>query len=166
VNLTSGAIGNSTVDQDILRKYIGGSGLAAKLFFDRVSPDVDPLSGDNILFVMTGPFSGTGIPGGARFSVAAKSPLTNMWGESNCGGNFAAELGSAGYDGIAIAGASDKPVYMLIKDGKAEIKDASDLCGKGTHETTDILSKRHEEGKKARVMSIGQAGENLVKYAA
>lgn len=74
VNLSTGAIGSSTIDKGVLRKFIGGTGLAAKLFFDRVSPDVDPLSGGNILFVMTGPLSGTNMPGGSRFSVCARSP--------------------------------------------------------------------------------------------
>ncbi|NQT48455.1 MAG: aldehyde ferredoxin oxidoreductase, partial [Chloroflexi bacterium] len=164
VDLTTGEIGSSTVDKDVLRKFIGGSGLAAKLFLDRVSPDVDPLSPDNQLFIMTGPLSGNTIPGGARFSVGTKSPLTNMWGESCSGGNFASELRGAGWDGIILQGASSKPVYMVIEDGKVEIKDASDLWGKGNYEVTDILKERHG-GKKAKVLAIGQAGENLVRYA-
>lgn len=165
VNLSKGTIGNSTVDKKILRDYIGGSGLAAKLMFDRVSTNVDPLSPDNTMFLTTGPTSGTSLPGGARFAVCAKSPLTDMWGEANCGGNFAAGLKAAGLDGIVFEGASSKPVYLLIEDGKAEIRDASDLWGKNTHEITDILKERHG-GNKARVISIGQAGENLVKFAA
>ena len=165
VNLTTGAIKTSTVDKETVRKYIGGSGLAAKLMFDRVSPDVDPLSPDNILFVLTGPTSGTNIPGGARFSVCAKSPLTNIWGESNCGGSFANELRSAGWDGIIIEGASDKPVYMVIENDKVEIKDASDLWGKNTHEVTDLLKERHGDRKKGTLASIGVAGENLVRFA-
>ncbi len=166
VDLNTGTIGSSTVDKGVLRQFIGGTGLAAKLFFDRVSPDVDPLSGENILFVTTGPLSGTNIPGGSRFSVCAKSPLTNMWGESGCGGNFAIELRSAGYDGIAVQGASSKPVYMVIEDDKVEIKDASDLWGKDNFEVTDLLEERHGGKKKVKVLAIGRAGENLVKYAA
>jgi len=165
VNVTDGAIGTSTIGKDVLRNYVGGSGLAAKLFFDRVSPNVDPLSPDNQLFITTGPLSGNTLPGGARFSVGTKSPLTNMWGEACCGGNFAAGLRGAGWDGIILQGASSKPVYMVIEDDKVEIKDASDLWGKNGHEVTDILKERHG-GKKARVLLIGQAGENLVKYAA
>lgn len=165
VNLTTGAVGSTCVDQDVLRRFIGGSGLAAQLFFDRVSPDVDPLSAENVLFVTTGPLSGTDMPGGARFSVCAKSPLTNMWGESGCGGNFAAELRSAGYDGIAVEGASNKPVYIVIEDDKVEIKDASDLWGKDNFEVTDLLEERHGGKKKVKVLAIGQAGENMVRYA-
>ena len=166
VNLTDGIIRSSKVNNGLLRQYIGGSGLAAKLFFDRVSPHVDPLSPDNVLFITVGPLSGTAMPGGARFSVCAKSPLTNMWGESSCGGTFAAWLRSAGYDGIAITGASDKPVYMVIQGGKAEIRDAADLWGKNTHEIIDLLKERHGGDKKAKVLTIGQAGENLVRFAA
>lgn len=166
VNLSSGSIGESKVDKDVLRKYIGGSGLAAKLFFDRVSLDVEPLSPDNVMFVMAGPLGGTPMPGGSRFAVGAKSPLTNMWGEGSCGGTFAAWLRSAGYDGIAIEGASDKPVCLVIQDGKAEIKDAADLWGKGTYDTIDSLREQNGGKTKASVLSIGQAGENQVRYAA
>lgn len=85
VNLSNGSIIKSKIDEYIVRRYIGGSGLAAKLFINRVSPAVDPLSPDNVLFVVTGPVSGTNFPGSARFSVCSKSPLTNIWGESNLG---------------------------------------------------------------------------------
>ena len=129
VNLTDGTVKTSMVDKDSLRKFIGGSGLGAKLMLDRVAPDVEPLSPDNTLFVLTGPTSGTSIPGGARFAVCAKSPLTNMFGESSSGGSFAFELRSAGWDGIIIAGASKKPVYIVINDDKVEIKDATGLWG-------------------------------------
>ncbi len=165
INLSTGAVKTTKIEEDVLRKYIGGSGLAAKLMFDRVLPDVDPLSPDNILFFLTGPTSGTNIPGGARFSVCAKSPLTNIWGESNCGVSFANELRSAGWDGIIIEGASDKPVYMVIENDKVEIKDASGLWGKNTHEVTDLLKERHGDRKKGTLASIGVAGENLVRFA-
>jgi aldehyde:ferredoxin oxidoreductase len=145
VNLSKGSISNSTVSKDIIRKFIGGSGLGAKLMFDRVDPKVDPLSPQNTLFILTGPTSGLSVPGGARFSICAKSPLTNMFGESNSGGTFATELKQAGWDGIIVEGASKKPVYLLIEDNKAEIKDASDLWGKNTQEIVDILTQRHAQ---------------------
>lgn len=165
VNLTDGTISESTVDKDVLRKYVGGAGLAAKLFFDRVSPDVEPLSPENVLFVMTGPLSGTTIPGGSRLSICAKSPLTNMWGESSSGGSFAAWLRSAGFDCIAVVGASDKPVYLAIEDGKAQIKDASELWGKGTYEIIDGLREINGGKNKASVICIGPAGEKQVRFA-
>ncbi len=165
VNLANGSIAHSTLEQDILRRFIGGSGLAAKLFLDRVSPDVDPLSGENILFIMTGPLAGTALPGVSRLAAGFKSPLTNIWGESNCGGNFGPELKFAGYDGIAIAGISDRPVYLFIDDDQVEIRDASDLWGRDIYETTDLLKERIGGRRSAKVLAIGQAGENLVRYA-
>ncbi len=166
VDLTSGKISNTSVDDETLRKFIGGSGLAAKLFLDRVSPQVEPLSPRNTLFIMTGPLQGTNLPGAGRFNVSAKSPLTNIWGEGNCGGTFGPELKFAGWDGVIIEGASDKPVYLFIDDDKVEIRDASDLWGKDSYETTDMLTDKIGGGRKVKVLAIGQAGENLVKYAA
>ena len=165
VNLANGTTKTSVVDKDVLRKFIGGSGLGAKLMLDRVSPDVDPLSPENTLFILTGPTSGTNIPGGARFTVCAKSPLTNMFGESSSGGSFAFEMRAAGWDGIIVEGASDKPVYIVISDDKVEVKDASDLWGKNTHQVTDLLKERHGDKKKGSLVSIGVAGENLVRFA-
>jgi aldehyde:ferredoxin oxidoreductase len=164
VNLSTGAIKKTEIDKDVLRKFIGGSGLAAKLMFDRVDPKIDALSPQNELFIVCGPISGTSLPGGARFSVCAKSPLTNMFAESSCGGDFASKLRSAGWDGIILQSASNKPVYLYIEDQKAEVRDASDLWGKNNHEVTQILKERHG-GREARVVTIGQAGENLVRYA-
>ena len=165
VNLANGTTKTSVVDKDVLRKFIGGSGLGAKLMLDRVSPDVDPLSPENTLFILTGPTSGTNSPGGARFTVCAKSPLTNMFGESSSGGSFAFEMRAAGWDGIIVEGASDKPVYIVISDDKVEVKDASDLWGKNTHQVTDLLKERHGDKKKGSLVSIGVAGENLVRFA-
>ena len=166
VNLSTGSISTNEVGDDVVRKFIGGSGMAAKLFLERVSPDVDPLSAENVFFLMTGPLAGTGLPGSSRFTMSCKSPLTGIWGEAAGGGNFAPALKRAGYDGIVVSGASDKPVYISIEDDKVEIKDASDLWGKDVYETVDILSERVEGKTKPRIVCIGQAGENLVKYAA
>jgi len=163
VNLSTGAVKTSKIEEEVLRKFIGGSGLAAKLFLDRVSPDVDPLSDKNVLFLMAGPLSGTNFPTSSRLVAAFKSPQTGIWGQASAGGSFAAEMKKAGYDGIAISGASSKPVYLVIEDDKVEIKDAADLWGKDCYETTDVLTERH--GAKADMLEIGPAGENLVKFA-
>ena len=165
VDLSTGSVGHSNLEQDMLRQFIGGGGLAAKLFLDRVPPDVEPLSGENVLFIMTGPLAGTNLPGSSRFCVCAKSPLTGIWGEANCGGNLAPQLKSAGYDGIAIKGASDKPVYLSIEDDRVELRDASGLWGRDVYETTDLLRKQFGKGGKVSVLTIGPAGENLVRYA-
>lgn len=166
VNLTTGAISHSSVAEDTLRKFIGGSGLGASLFLDRVAPHVEPLSDKNTLFILTGPLTGTNLPGSGRFSICAKSPLTGIWGESCCGGNFGPELKFAGYDGIAVVGASPQPVYLFIDDAKVEIRDAADLWGQDTYETTDLLKQRLGGEREVKVITIGIAGENLVRYAA
>ena len=165
IDLSTRKINKITLEEEILRRYIGGSGLAAKLFLDQVNSDVNPLSDGNNLYIMTGPLTGTKLPGTGRFSVAAKSPLTNMWGESNCGGNFGPELKFAGYDGIIVKGISDKPVYIFIDDGNISICECPELWGKDTYTVTEFFKKTLSGQKKVKVFAIGQAGENLVKYA-
>jgi aldehyde:ferredoxin oxidoreductase len=167
VDLSSGAISTRTVDDKILRDYVGGSGLAAKLFLDDGVPvDCDPLGPDNNLYVLTGPLSGSGLPATPRFTVAAKSPQTGIWGEANSGGNFGPALKFAGWDGIVVKGQSDKPVMLNIEDDKAELLDASDLWGKDTYETADAIAEKFEGKPRVRAIAIGPAGENLVKFAA
>jgi len=112
---------------------------------------------------MAGQLSGTNFPTSSRLVAAFKSPQTGIWGQASAGGSFAAEMKNAGYCGIAISGASSKPVYLVIEDDKVEIKDAADLWGKDCYQTTDILKERH--GAKADMLEIGPAGENLVKFA-
>jgi len=163
IDLSNGAVKTTQIKDEVIRKFIGGAGLAAKLFLDRVPPDTEPLSAKNVLFLMAGPLSGTNFFTSSRLLAAFKSPQTGIWGQGSAGGNFAAEIKRAGYDGIAISGASKKPVYIVITDDKVEIKDASDLWGKDIYETSNILKKRH--GNKADVLEIGPAGENLVKFA-
>ena len=166
VDLSSGKIDSRTVEEGILRDYVGGSGLAAKLFLDDgVPPGCDPLGPENNLYILTGPLSGSGLPATPRFSVAAKSPLTGIWGEANCGGNFGPALKFAGWDGIVIRGQSEKPVMLVIEDDKAELRDASDLWGKDTYETADTIAAKFEGKPRVRSIAIGPAGENLVKYA-
>ena len=113
---------------------------------------------------MTGPLNGTFAPNTGRWVVCSKSPYTGIWGESNCGSWFGAELKKAGYDGIIISGASDEPVFLEIKDNAVQLKEANFLWGRGTFYTTEKLKKLFGD-EKAKVACIGQAGENLVKYA-
>ncbi len=162
VDLSAGSWSDFTVDEEILRDYLGGSSLAAKLFFDRYPLDADPLSGQNPLMIMTGPMVGSGFPGTSRFSICAKAPQTGIWGESACGGTFGPELKRAGYDGLVVEGISSAPVTLCIVDGKVELQDASSLWGKDVYETTDALK---EKDARFKVLTIGAAGENLVKIA-
>ena len=113
---------------------------------------------------MTGPLNGTFAPNTGRWVVCSKSPYTGIWGESNCGSWFGAELKKAGYDGLIISGASNEPVYIEIKDNEVRLNNANFLWGKGTFYTTEKLKELFRD-EKAQVACIGQAGENLVKYA-
>ncbi len=163
VDLTEGRCSPFTVENDRLRKFIGGSSLGAKLFLDGYPLDADPLAPESPLMVMTGPMVGSGFPGTSRFAVCAKSPLTGIWGESACGGTFGPELKKAGYDGIVITGRAEKPVVLSIVEGEAKLTDASGLWGNDLYETTDLLK---EADKGAKTLVIGPAGENLVRFAA
>ncbi len=163
VNLTNSACSDFTIDDATLKKCIGGSCLAAKLFLDRYPLDLDPLAPGNPFMIMTGPMGGSGFPGTSRFTICAKSPQTGIWGESSCGGTFSPDLKRAGYDGILIDGKANTPVYISITDDGAQIMDASHLWGKDIYEATDILKALD---KSFKILTIGPAGENLVKIAA
>ena len=164
VNLNSREISEEQIKDSIAEKFLGGAGYACRYLYDKIDKVTDPLSPENILMFMTGLFCGSSAPTSGRFVVCAKSPLTGIWGESNCGGFFGPELRKTGYDGIVVRGASKNPVYLDINENGAEIKDASDLWGKGIFETSKILKER-SGSPLTRVACIGQAGENLVKYA-
>ncbi|MHA1508353.1 MAG: aldehyde ferredoxin oxidoreductase N-terminal domain-containing protein, partial [Promethearchaeota archaeon] len=142
VNLTNKEISEEEIDDTIATNFLGGAGYACKYLFDKIGKDTDPLSPDNILMFMTGLLCGSNAPTSGRFVVCAKSPLTGIWGESNCGGFFGPELRKTGYDGIVIKGSSDSPVFLEINENKAEIKDASDLWGMGIFETSKILKEK------------------------
>jgi aldehyde:ferredoxin oxidoreductase len=164
VNLTKGSISEERISEDKMRKYLGGVGIATSYLYEEVPAGVDPLGADNKLIFMTGPLTGTTSASAARDSVVAKSPLTGIWGHGNSGGNFGPMLKRSGYDGIIIEGVSPKPVYLEIADGKATLKDAGHLWGKSVNETEDIIQKGAVP--KPITASIGQAGENLVRYSA
>ena len=164
VDLTSGEISEEPINDSIAEKFLGGAGYCSRYLYGKLEESTDPLSSENILMFMTGPFCGSSVPTSGRFVVCSKSPYTGLWGESNCGGFFGPELKKAGYDGIIIEGKSEKPVILNIVDNKASLEDATSLWGKGILETSEIL-KEKSESKTARVACIGQAGENLVKYA-
>ncbi len=164
VDLTAGKIDIETLPEDVYRKYVGGSGLAAKYFWDNGDFNADPLSPEAMLIFMNGPFSGLRLSGASRNSVAGRSPLTGHWADSSCGGFFAPELRYAGYDGIVITGKSSRPSFLLIEDEKIAIVDGSEYWGKGIESVNKELKKKY--GKNHRTVVIGPAGENLVKFAA
>ncbi len=164
VDLTHNEISDEPIDENIAKNFLGGAGYCSKYLYDKIHKNTDPLSPDNILMFMTGVFCGSNAPTSGRFAVCAKSPFTGLWGESNCGGFFGPEIRKAGYDGIVIKGASEKPVYLDINENEIKLKDASFLWGKGIFETSKIL-KEKSGSELTRIACIGQAGENLVKYA-
>jgi aldehyde:ferredoxin oxidoreductase len=159
VDLSGGTVSEESPQEKLLRDFIGGAGLGARIIFSRQKAGVDPLGPDNIFAIATGPFVGAPIPGATRYQVMAKSPLTGTWGDANAGGDFAIHLKRAGCDAAFFAGISEKPVYLLIDRGKAELRDASHLWGKDTFETEDIL--KSELGQDIGVVCIGPAGEKL-----
>ncbi|MCJ7652820.1 MAG: aldehyde ferredoxin oxidoreductase, partial [Actinobacteria bacterium] len=112
VNLTSGKTAEFEPDERIYRDFIGGTGLAAKLLFDRGNLEAGPLDPDNLLIFATGPLTGIGFSGSSRLSVGARSPLTAIWGQASCGGNFGPELKRCGYDAVILKGKADGPVYL------------------------------------------------------
>jgi aldehyde:ferredoxin oxidoreductase len=164
VNLTEKKVTKEPLNLEEAQKFIGGRGLATKMLMDEIDPQVDALSVDNKLIFVTGPLTGTPTPTGGRYMVVTKSPLTGTVACSNSGGYWGAELKFAGYDAIILEGKSESPVYLNIIDGEVEIKDAASIWGKLVSETTDILEKAH--GEKAKVATIGPAGEKLSKIAA
>jgi aldehyde:ferredoxin oxidoreductase len=163
VDLTEARCSDFVIDDQLHRKFIGGSSLGAKLFLDGYPLSADPLAPESPLMVMAGPMVASGFPGTSRFAVCAKSPLTGIWGEAACGGTFGPELKRAGYDGIVITGRAAKPVWLSVVEGKALLFDAAGLWGKDLYETTDLL-KKGDPGLK--VLAVGPAGENGVRFAA
>ncbi|MHA2128845.1 MAG: aldehyde ferredoxin oxidoreductase family protein [Promethearchaeota archaeon] len=164
IDLTNREILNIPLDEEIAKDFLGGAAYASRYLYKRINKDTDPLSPENVLMIMTGPLMGTFAPNTGRWVVCSKSPYTGMWGESNCGSWFGAEIKKAGYDGIIITGASTTPVYLEIKDDNVNIKDAEFVWGRGTYYTTQKLKEVFGTDR-AKVACIGQAGENLVKYA-
>jgi aldehyde:ferredoxin oxidoreductase len=157
VDLTTGSIKEESLPEKVYRDFIGGQGLGARILYERMKPKVDPLGPDNMLGFLVGPLTGTRLHG-ARFQTVAKSPVTGGWGDANAGGSFAPELKAAGYDGVFFSGISPKPVYVFLKEGKAEIKDAAHLWGKDTIDTEDSLRKELGD-EKVKIACIGPAGE-------
>jgi len=165
VDLNTETLWDEPLDEDDACAFVGGSGLAARLIYDMVDAGTDPLGPDNPLIFMTGPLVGTAMPSAGRCSVCALSPLTRMWGESNTGGFFGPELRFAGYDGIVVTGRSEKPVWLSIVEGQAQLHDAANLWGLDSYVTQERVREALGEPK-ARVACIGPAGEHLVKMAA
>ncbi|MFN3415488.1 MAG: aldehyde ferredoxin oxidoreductase family protein [Caldimonas sp.] len=165
VNLTTGECKSEPLNMTWAKQYLGSRGLASKYLTSEIDPKVDPLSPDNKIIWATGPLTGTMASTGGRYTVVTKGPLTGAIACSNSGGYWGAELKMAGWDMVIFEGRSAKPVYLAIEDDKAELRDAAHLWGKSVWETEEIIKKQHQDPL-TRISSIGQAGENLVLFAA
>lgn len=164
VDLSKGE--TSTIDTlKYAHDFVGGVGIASRIAWEGLSPGIDPFSPENMLFVMTGPLTGTLASGAGRVEVLGIAPQQHppVFSRSGMGGHWGAELKYAGYDGVIVRGRSEQPVYLWIDDGRVEIRDADGLWGKGTYATTTALRALH--GPRTRVISCGQAGERLSRIA-
>lgn len=160
VNLSEGTLDEQPLTHDTAKNYMGGPGLGARVLYDMMQPDIDPLGPDNVIGYVTGPVTGSGACFGSRFTVVCKSPVSGTFSDANAGGFFGSELKRAGYDAVFVSGAAKKPVYLWIHNGKAEIRSAVKLWGKDCKETLELM--REETGEpKMRASVIGPAGENL-----
>lgn len=162
-DLSRGTLADEPLNEKYARDFLGSTGLAARYLFDMVDAKTDPLGPDNPLILMPGLLNGTTGPSVSRWGGATKSPYTGHYGDANAGAWFGAEFKNAGYDGIILKGKSPKPVYISIKDGVAQIKDAAHLWGKDTYKTQEAIKKEHADDR-VQVACIGPASENLVLY--
>ncbi|MGQ9641209.1 MAG: aldehyde ferredoxin oxidoreductase family protein [Candidatus Bathycorpusculaceae bacterium] len=177
INFSTEKIEERQFDDEVLRDYVGGRGLAAKILWDRLGKkweSINPLGPENILLFLTGPLTGF-FPGG-RTCVSGKSPQSNGVVGSTVAGEFGVELKCAGYDGIIVDGKAEKPVYLFIKDSDVEIRNADHIWGKDAKQTVALLTKECRESLKKRypqkgewkepaILYIGPAGENKVRTA-
>lgn len=163
INLGTRKVEFQDLAPEIVEKYYGGAGLAAKILYEETDASPDPLGPDNLLLAFTGPFTGTSVPSSSRHHLMSRSPLTGLIGESNVGGSWGVHFKKAGFDGLVVAGLSDSPVYLWIHDGGVEIRDAGPIWGKDSYDSAAWL--KGETSPKATVAVIGPAGERLAKVA-
>jgi len=159
VDLSAGSTWEEEIPDKVYEQVLSGMGLAAWMLLREIPKHADPIGPDNVLGLVSGLLTGAGVQMAGRFMAVGKSPLTGGWGDANGGGHFAPAIKRSGYDAIFVKGASEKPVCLLVRDGRAELRDASALWGLDTVETERRLIEEH--GTDARVACIGPAGEKL-----
>jgi aldehyde:ferredoxin oxidoreductase len=164
VDLDAERVTEQQLPDDWIDRYLGGTGLAARVLYEELDPGADPLGPENVLVFATGPITGTRAPTSGRHSVSAKSPLTGLLGEATSGGDWGTALRRAGFDLIIVEGLADDPVFLHVEDGDYELRDAEHLWGKDVPEATEAI--RADVGEETVVSTIGRAGENEVKFAA
>ncbi|MBC2712198.1 MAG: aldehyde ferredoxin oxidoreductase family protein [Desulfosarcina sp.] len=158
INLSTETIGEYPVSDKDRERFLGGRFLSTKIMWDELKPGIDPLSDDNILIIMTSPLTGTGAPSTSRYDISAKSPLTGAVGHSNSGGNFGIRLKRAGWDGMVVRGRATAPVYIEVDEDRVSIHSAKEIWGLDTQAAQTAMGR-------GGTLAIGQAGENLVKFA-
>lgn len=163
IDLSTGKVEYQHIPEEWARKYIGGRGLGVRYVFEN-GPQVDPLSPDNILCFMNGPLTGSEVNMSGRMAVVTKSPLTGTVTDSHHGGWSAARLRWSGFDGLIFKGKADKPVYAFVHDGQVELQDASEIWGKGVHDTVKYFQEKYGEDNLS-VITIGPGGEKLSRFA-
>ncbi|MGA2670242.1 MAG: aldehyde ferredoxin oxidoreductase family protein [Dehalococcoidia bacterium] len=161
VDLTSGKTEKQSLSEELIDNYIGGRGINAKILYDEVKVGLDSFDPESRLIFGTGPLSGTPLASG-RINITAKSPITNILGDSNAGSHFGPEMKYTGYDHIVFTGKADKPVYLWIENDDVQIRDGHHLWGKMTQETQRLI-KEELRDPYIQVACIGPAGENLVR---
>lgn len=164
IDLSKSKISEEKPVEDWAVKYIGGRGWGARKVWEEVGVEVNPLGPDNLIFFGSGPLTGLLVPSAGKMSIVSISPATGIYADSSVGGAFGAELKQAGYDAFTLKGVSKKPVYIMIDDGDVEIRDAKEYWGLGALTTEERLKKDLGDND-VHVLSIGPAGENLVKFA-
>jgi len=150
-------------DTKLAKNFLGGRGFAARILWDELKPGTDPLSPKNKLVFAAGPLTGFALPSSGKLVVAAKSPLTGSYGDGNIGTLATVQMRKAGYDAIIVEGKSEKPIVLLVQDKQIDFLDARDLWGLNSFKTESML--RQVYGPAAGILTIGQGGENLVKFA-
>jgi aldehyde:ferredoxin oxidoreductase len=163
VDLSEGKAATRDLDPAFARKFLGGRGFNSRVLWEEIRPGTDPLSPENVLCIAPGMLTGTPLALTGRVSVSTLSPLTGILGDGSGGGEFAWQLKRAGFDQVVVTGRAKKPVYLLLDGGEATLMDAASLSGRDTWETTGLLEEVH--GKGTSVACIGQAGENMVRFA-
>lgn len=163
VNLSDGS-NNKVLTQDYEDLFLGGRGIAAKIYWDEVPPRIDAFDPENRLIFITGPIAGVLGFAGSRWQVCGKSPIHNRFSYCNLGGSWGAQLKFAGYDGLVVYGKADRPVYLLVNGERVEIREATHLTGMGAISCRERL--KEELGRAFRVVTVGTAGENRVVFAA
>ncbi len=146
------------------RDFLGGASLAARILYEHLTAELNPLAPESPLLLLNGPLSGTAGPTVGRFVVCGKSPATSLWAESNIGGHWGPELRMAGWDGVWLTGKADRPLYLLIKDGKLEFRSAESLWGQDCYQLQDLI-KEELRIPGLRVLGIGPAGEAQIPYS-